>query len=191
MTRDDKQTVNAAKGKLSQGMHGSVDDIRDILFGNQMNEYEKKFTSLEDLMAQKLADIREETRKRLDSLENFVKSEIEALDERLKTERKERLDADKELDKAIGVTNQSLDEKGIELQDQAVKNEKNLRTQILDQSKTLRDEIQQTQEGLLNTIQRLASELRAGKIDRSHMANLLNKMAIAISQESVGEKEGS
>jgi DNA repair exonuclease SbcCD ATPase subunit len=186
-----KEETKATKSEMaSSGGKGSVDDIRDILFGNQMHEYEKKFAKLEELMTGKLSELREENRKRLDSLESFVKNEFESIDERMKTDRKERIETDKNLESEIKSTNRVLDEKSAQIQDQAAQNEKNLRIQILDQSKTLRDEIQQTREGLDSTIQRISSELREDKMDRGSLANLLNKMAVAISQDAGGSKEG-
>ena len=56
----------------------SVDKIREIIFGNQMQDYDKRFARLEDGLEKKLTELRDATHKRLDSIESFIKKEIEA-----------------------------------------------------------------------------------------------------------------
>src|SRR5208283_6132020 len=65
----------------------NVDKIRDILFGSQMREYEKRFTRLEEQVAKSLDGIREDVKRRLDSLEAFTQQEVESLSQRLKNEK--------------------------------------------------------------------------------------------------------
>src|SRR4051812_14459636 len=67
-----------ADGTPSLNEANNIDKIRDILFGVQMRDYEKRFSRLEERLLKESADLRDETRKRFDSLENFVKSEFEA-----------------------------------------------------------------------------------------------------------------
>ena len=61
-----------ASGKEG-GEGANVDKIRDILFGSQMREYEKRFTRLEEQVAKSLDGIREDMKKRLDALEDPFK----------------------------------------------------------------------------------------------------------------------
>ena len=69
---------------------GNLDKIRDILFGVQARAYEQRFTRMEDQLASEIADLREEARKRSDSLENYIKEEVQSLGERLKSEQDDR-----------------------------------------------------------------------------------------------------
>ena len=39
---------------------GNVDKIRDILFGSQMRDYDKKFARIEERLLKETADLREE-----------------------------------------------------------------------------------------------------------------------------------
>src|SRR6185295_6529950 len=72
----------AAGGDLAGG--GNVDKIRDILFGTQMRDYEKRFVRLEERLLKESADLREDVKRRFDSLEIYVKKELESLTDRLK-----------------------------------------------------------------------------------------------------------
>ena len=64
--------------------------VRDLLFGNQMRDMEKRFTRLEERLVKECAQLWDETKKRLDSLEIYIKKEVESLTERYKNEQDER-----------------------------------------------------------------------------------------------------
>ena len=76
---------------------GNIDKIRDILFGSQARDFDRRFSRLEDRLMKDVGEIRDETRKKLDALEEFIKSEVKSLTERLVSEQNSRLDATKEL----------------------------------------------------------------------------------------------
>src|SRR5271167_4661264 len=86
---------NVANGEVREG--ANVDKIRDILFGSQMRDYEKRFVRLEERLAKASEALRDDLKKRCDSLESFVQQEVEALGQRLKAEKTERADSLKEL----------------------------------------------------------------------------------------------
>ncbi len=50
----------------------NLDKVRDILFGSQMRDNERRFGRLEERLAKEAGDLRDETRKRLDSLEVYA-----------------------------------------------------------------------------------------------------------------------
>src|ERR1044072_4141706 len=86
--RDEKaQTAGKATTTNEElGGAGNIDKIRDILFGVQMRDYEKRFARREQRLMKEESDLRDETRKRFDSLEQYIKEEMEALVERVTTE---------------------------------------------------------------------------------------------------------
>src|SRR6516165_3498440 len=90
----DHEEKNAANGELREG--ANVDKIRDILFGANMREYEKRFARLEERLTKSSDALREDLKKRFDSLETFVREEMESLNQRLKTEKTERTESLKE-----------------------------------------------------------------------------------------------
>src|SRR5215210_3122558 len=75
-------------GSTKLAESGNIDKIRQILFGGQMRDYEKRFSRLEERLLKESADLRDETKKRFDALEAFVRSEFEALSERLVAEQR-------------------------------------------------------------------------------------------------------
>src|ERR1051325_9278771 len=97
-TADEKRmeiTVGEAKNSMNEDgskqqtissdlSGGNLDKIREILFGNQMRNYEKRLTRLEERVVIETTDLREDLRKRFDSLELFIKKEVESLGDRIK-----------------------------------------------------------------------------------------------------------
>ena len=140
----EKTEGNGSTPKLAkvESETGSVDKIRDILFGNQMRDYDKRFARTEERLLAQIDDLREETGKRLDSIEKFVKTEIESLSEQLKTEQGQQAESVRNLSKEIKENLRTVS-KSIERLDEKQRQEsKELRQQLLEQSKDLYNEIQ-------------------------------------------------
>src|SRR5262245_18909648 len=62
---------------------GNLDKVRDILFGNQIRDSDRRFQRLEDRLVQETSELKDEVRKRLSMLEQFVKQELESLADRI------------------------------------------------------------------------------------------------------------
>ena len=77
------------------GAGAPMEQVREILFGAQLKDMEVRFKRQEERFAQEISDIRDSFKKRLDSLENFMKSEVSGLLERLRRENEEREAAQK------------------------------------------------------------------------------------------------
>ncbi len=162
---------------------GNLDKIREILFGVQMRESEKKLARLEERLLKESSDMREEIRKRFDALEVYIKKEVESLSARLKAEQEERTGSDKEVAREIKDLSKITEKKISQIDDQTAKNQRELRQQILDQSKSMTDEIRQKVEQMSALLERRVQELRSEKADRSALASLFTEMAVRLNDE--------
>lgn len=160
---------------------GNIDKIRDILFGQQVRESERRFAKIEDRFNQEMAVMREENKKRLSALEEYIKGEVKSLTERLAAEQNSRTDSVKELSGELKNLSHNVDKRVAQLGDQAVKNESDLRQQILTQSKNLGDEMHKKQAEVIARLESESSEIRSDKADRSALADLFTEMAMRIS----------
>ena len=163
---------------------GNLEKIREILFGAQVHDFEKRFTRLEEKLLKETADSRAETKKRFDSMEAFIRKEIESLVERVKTEQGERADAVKEISRDVRETAKNLEKKLAQLDEQATKGQRELRQQILDQSKSLTDEIRTRVKESAALLTRELKELRSDKTDRSALAGLFTDAAMRLSGDT-------
>jgi hypothetical protein len=169
--------------EIQQPDVGNIDKIREILFGGHMRDYEKRFSRVEERLTRESLDLREDTRKRFDVLEAYLKAEFAALAERLQAEQRTRDEADVSLWRGLQDMGQSLSAKLAEQQEQLARAQSDLRQQILAQSKDLSDEIRQKQDEITALLQREVADLNHGKTDRSALATLLTEMALRLNND--------
>lgn len=162
---------------------GNVEKIRDILFGSQMRDYEGRFARLEESLRKESSDLRENTRKRLDALETFIKNELESLESRLRREREERIESDGQTAAELKGAAASLTKKLAEAENQNGMAHRDLRKELLEQSKNLGDEIQARSDELAALLERRVQELRHDKTDRAALAGMLTEVAMRLNEE--------
>lgn len=172
-----------AAGAGEQMAGGNLDKIRDILFGAQSRDYERKFATLEERLLTESAELRNELRRRFDSLELYVKKEIEAVTDRVKAEQAERADVTKELSRELKDLVKNLDKKTGQLEDQASKAQRELRQQLLDQSKSLSEEIQTHHKEFSVALDQAVQQLRTEKTDRASLAALFMEASMRLNNE--------
>lgn len=175
----DKQHEGDAE--VSSG--GNIDKIRDILFGVQMRDYEKRFARLEERLIKESSDLRDDTKKRFDALELYIKQEFESLSGRLAAEQNSRGEAVEALSLGITDTARAFEKKTAQIDEQNARTQSELRQQILDQSRGLNDSIRQKYEELTAALQREAAELRTDKTDRSALAALFTEVAMRLNND--------
>lgn len=168
---------------VAENEDGNIDKIRDILFGSQSRDFERRFARMEERMSKEIADMRDETRRKLDALEDYIKGEVKSLTDRLVSEQNSRADAVKELAGELKDLSHNFDKKVTHINEQAAKAESDLRQQILSQSKNLSDEIQKRHNEQLASLERESTEIRDDKADRHALAELFTEMAMRLTND--------
>jgi hypothetical protein len=179
----------------------NLDKVRDILFGAQLRDSDRRFVRMEETFTRQVTELREENRKRLDQLEGFVKKELQSLVDRLKAEQGQRGEALKAIGQDIkgeqsarnealkGIaqelrdTTKSITEQLRAAEERASESQRELRQEILDLSKGLRDEVQQASTTAVTTAQRATEQLRDEKADRAALADLFTEMAMRLNND--------
>lgn len=161
----------------------SLDKVRDILFGSQAREYEKRFARLEERLIKEASDLREDLRRSFATLETYIKKELESVTARLKSERDERTESTKELSGALKDTSQIFEKRTNQIAEQLTSGQRDLREQLLDQSKSISDEIRQKHEATAVALERATAELRDEKADRAALASLFMEVAMRLNNE--------
>jgi hypothetical protein len=177
----------ASKGSPAGGEiadAGSVDKIRDILFGNQMRDFDRRFSQMEDRLVKATLDLRSETQKRMEALELFFNKELESLKHRIKAEADERANGDSRLNDELKSAATALKKAIVQVEEKLSENATELRQQILEQSKSLTAEIQSKSEQASDSLRSSASALDEAKIDRSTLAEYFIEMAMHLSNRS-------
>jgi DNA repair exonuclease SbcCD ATPase subunit len=162
---------------------GNIDKIRDILFGVQMRDYEKRFSRLEERLIKEANELREDTRKRFDALEQYVRQELESLNLLVTAEQNTRGEAFEALSQSLKETARNFEKKTTQMDEQSTRSQSALRQQLLEQSKSLNDEIRRKYEELTAVLEREAQELRTDKTDRSALAALFTEVALRLNND--------
>ncbi len=169
-----------ASNESLQDEEQNIDKVRDILFGSQVRDFERRFSKLEDRLKEEISETRAETHKKLNELEEFINREVSSLTERITTEQHSRQDDVKKLSVELKDTSHDFDKKVTSMGEQTAKNESEIRQKILEQSKYLTDELKKRQEDILAKLEREANELREDKADRIAIAEIFTEMAMRL-----------
>ncbi|MFI5179118.1 MAG: hypothetical protein ACHQO8_11165, partial [Vicinamibacterales bacterium] len=79
---ESKNTSTKSDGKVpaaDDGGTGNLDKVRDILFGGQARDIDRRFQRIEERLLKETADLKDDVRKRLSALEQFMKQESATL----------------------------------------------------------------------------------------------------------------
>jgi DNA repair exonuclease SbcCD ATPase subunit len=171
-----------ASGKES-GEGANVDKIRDILFGSQMRDYEKRFARLEDNVTKAVETLREDMAKRFDTLSGFVQQEVDSLSQRFKTEKSERTDGLKEISRELKDAAKGLEKKLGQLEESFADGQSELRSKILEHSKAVMNEIDKLRREAAAALDSEVEVLRNEKTDRAALADLFAEFSLRLKND--------
>ena len=177
------QPASEVRTAAAEDGGANIDKVRDILFGGQMREYERRFMRLEERLIQETSDLREDVRKHLTALELFVKQETTSLADRIRAEHDERTDATKDLAHEARESAKAFEKKTGQIDDYIGKVQRELRQQMLELHQTMTEDMRKKVEDVLARLSQEAHELRTDKTDRSTLAALLTEMAMRLNDE--------
>jgi single-stranded DNA-specific DHH superfamily exonuclease len=172
---------NQANGALDESQN--VDRIRNILFGSQMRDYDGRFQRLEERLVRDAAEVRGDLQKRLEALEAFMKGEVESLTNRLRAENAERSQALGKLANDLGETARGLELKLSNLDTQSANDVRDLRQQLLEQSKALSAEMRERHEQMKAGLEHEAGQIRGAMTGREALAEMLSEVSLRLKNE--------
>lgn len=162
---------------------GNVDRIRNILFGNQMRDYDVRFQRLEDRLVKDAAALRGEVSKRVDDLEAFMHGEVETLTNRLRAEHSERTGAIERLGRELAETARNLESRLHGIDEQTANHIRELRQRVLEQSKGLGAELKEQQDRFQAALDGEARQIRGAMTGRESLAEMLTEVALRLKGE--------
>jgi DNA repair exonuclease SbcCD ATPase subunit len=174
----DAKLPNTSGKENAEG--ANVDKIRDILFGSQMRDYEKRFIRLEDTVTKAIETLREDMTKRFDTLSNYMKEEVDSLSQRVKAEKSERSDGVKEISREIKDSAKIIEKKLSQLEEQMSDGHGELRSKMLEHSKSMAAEIDKLRRDTTAALNREIDVLRDEKTDRAGLADLFSEFSLRL-----------
>lgn len=175
------QESNQATGAIDESQN--VDRIRNILFGSQMRDYDGRFQKLEERLVHDAAEVRGDLQKRLEALESFMKGEVESMTNRVRAENSERTQALGKLAHDLAETARGLELKINNLDEHAAKDIRDLRQQLLEQSKTLSGEIKEKHDLMKAGLAQEAEQIRGAMTGREALSEMLSEVSLRLKNE--------
>jgi hypothetical protein len=162
---------------------GNLEKVRDILFGNQMREVDRRFARLEERIIKETRDLKDDIKRRLDALEAHTAKETETLAGQIRQEHGDRVDANARLARELADTAGSFERRAATLDEQLARGQREIRQHILEQQQRLREDLRERIDEVLAAMARETHELRNDKTDRMALASLLKEMAMRLTDE--------
>jgi hypothetical protein len=159
----------------------SIDQIRDIIFGSQMKEYERRFRRLEEHNRQCIADLHAEVCQRLDAIEAFARKEFEAHGESLKSEESRRAEAFQVLADQLGDAVRALSGSIAAQAEKQAGEAQDLRQALTDLSQSLSEEIRRKHVESSQRLDQGIRELEEAKVARTALSEMLLDLAARLS----------
>ena len=177
-----KSTMSEPK-KSAADADGNVDQIRDILFGGQMRDYERRFQDLAERVESESSRLRQDLDKRLALLEKRLDEQVEKLSKAQRQEVTDRTQAVDDLESRMLQAQRSLRS---ELQGGL----QTLEAEVATRDERLREELAALRQLLAERAAELSAQqaradqdVRADKVGRADLAALLTEVALRLKGE--------
>lgn len=155
----------------------NLDKIRDILFGAQVRDHERRFAKLETQLLAEAAQLRNDLKERFASLEQYIRTEVDQVTGRLKAEEQGRTNAVAALTTELHTLSGVLQQTAAQLRDQSEQAHRDLRDQLQHKATTLTGEFTQQHATLSATLEQAVQQLSHQKTDRASLATLLQELS--------------
>jgi DNA anti-recombination protein RmuC len=184
----DPHAITAAQAAMLAGSATNadapgVDKIRELLFGNQMQDYDRRFSLLEERFQQRMREMEAESTRSLGNLESSIKKQLESIAGQVRQEQDLRGEGDKELGRGLREQIQVLDKRLGQVSDQVASLEREFTERLGHEVQALRDDIRRRNDDMRGTMERMFSELGNVKTDRNLLAGLFVEIARCLNQD--------
>jgi hypothetical protein len=145
--------------------------------------YVPRYAGLVVGLAMEAGGLRDDHEARVDTLETYVRRELEALATRLQTEEGERVEGQKRGANQVETAAQELTQRIGQVGEESVRSTRELREQMLEQTKSLGEQIKRRHDLLAGELARETEQLRGDKADRAVLSGLLAEVALRLRDE--------
>lgn len=161
----------------------NLDKIRDILFGAQVRDHERRFTKLEAQLLAEAAQLRTDLKDRFAALDQYIRHEVESVTGQLKAEEQQRTDAVSHLTTELQTLAGVLQQTASQLRTQSEQAHRELQDQLHHQATTLAGDFTQRHTALSATLDEAVRQLTHQKTDRVSLATLFQELSQRLSHD--------
>ena len=180
----------------------AMEQVRELLFGAQLKDMDNRFKRQEERFQREISDSRDSLKTRLDSLENFMKSETASLLHRIKEEQGERENSLKaeqrdrshnfeQLAKDMAALTEAMERKIAKVSDTLDATERELRALLLTGANSLSTKIDEKYEDALKALSSTAAQIRDDMVHRSALSAMFTDVVMKLSTPSEHNYSGN
>lgn len=159
---------------------GNIDQIRDIIFGSQLRDYDNRLDRLEADAAM----FQQEIRDRLDQIKTNLSTELrtatDALEKKLKTLSAKSQEGSTDLQQQIDRIQRKFSSSIEALDTTLDKQDHNLRSELLQTRTNLQNDVLALRDMVFEELDRRFSLVREGKVSKDDMAEALFEIAMRV-----------
>jgi len=171
---------------MSEKNANNVDQIRDLIFGNQIKDFEAKFSQLNHMLTAMEEKITKTLSESHAKLQRETERSLEVLEKKIdnlsSSTQRERV----KLKELINTTDENLHEQLKNQKDEFVTKLKIMKENVSDDSQKMSDSISAMQREIHTTLNKELSTLSDDKLSRDSMAQMLLDVAMKIQGTDVG-----
>jgi hypothetical protein len=156
---------------------GTVDKIRNLLFGTQMENYDQHFQHLETMIAAEAKKSVDEMGRRLLAVETSFNQRIEKSEQALERERKERITAFSSINEALQQSFQQLNDRLETFESASGRNIADIKDTLEHESQSLTSQIKTLRDEFTQTLNDETNRLDRQKVNRQQLADLLSGLS--------------
>lgn len=194
IAREDPATDPDRVGGLPQpddrSASGNLDKIRDILFGAQAREHDRRFAQLEQHLIREASDLRTDLKRRFESLELYIKKEVDALTSRLTKEQEVRGESVMNLTQDLTQLAATLENKARLLDMQVAQARAHVLQQLTERTSELATDVRARHAEATSALNQAVHDLRAEKTDRATLAAILLEASQRLSSDAAVSGRG-
>lgn len=154
MRTSGRAELDVSAGHAESAITNSLEQVRDILCGAQLRELARRLSRTDAQVAAQAEELRIEARRRLDVLEAHVRREIEALNASIEAQRAAGAGVLGNVARDSREALELLEQRVQRLEDLVPRTQRELRQQLLEQSKSFLDETRRTRSELSTLLER-------------------------------------
>jgi hypothetical protein len=134
--------------------------VRELLFGPQHLEIERKHSKLDAHLSAAADELRKEMRRRLEMLEGHLTTETGAIAARLESDRAAQSEALARVARDVRTSLDAIEQRVTKAEEAWARSQREVRQQILSQSEKFFDEIEHSRSEIASTLEHEITEVR-------------------------------
>ncbi len=178
---DERNAAQVDDSLASNSSH--IEKVREILFGHYARDYDKRLSRLNDRHSQESQHLRDDILQRLKALEDMFTREADSLAEKAKIDRQERITTHQDLSHEITILKNELNTRFTQMDEQFVKEIKQLRQQLHTKTQELALQMRQMNDTLVAMIKQEVAQINEEKVNRGDLASFFTEFAFRLSRD--------